>query len=89
MKNKKLTDILFAAGIAVFIIGALVGTVLGFVSSDGGFNLLPAIVTWLITLITGTGFITVSGSLGELGEKKQSDEELLSAILEKVKREEG
>ncbi len=88
MKNKKLTDLLFMGGICVIIVGILLGTVLGFVTGGGGFNILPAFVTWLICLVTGTGMITISGSLSEVGEKKKNDDEMLRMILEKVKNEE-
>ena len=75
MKNKKLPDILFSIGIIIIILGVLLGVLLGFVLSEQGFNLVPSITTWLLSLITGTGFITVSGSINEAKEKKEDDEE--------------
>lgn len=85
MKNKKLPDILFFAGICVIILGILIGVLLGFLISEQGFNLVPAITAWLLSVITGTGFITVSGSLNEAKEKKRDDEEFLKLLIEQVK----
>lgn len=85
MKNKKLPDILFSIGIIIIILGVLLGVLLGFVLSEQGFNLVPSITTWLLSLITGTGFITVSGSINEAKEKKEDDEEFLKLLIEQVK----
>ncbi len=85
MKNKKLPDILFSIGIIIIILGVLLGVLLGFVFSEQGFNLVPSITTWLLSLITGTGFITVSGSINEAKEKKEDDEEFLKLLIEQVK----
>lgn len=85
MKNKKPADILFFIGICIIIIGILLGCALGFIFGVGGFNLVPSITTWLLTLIGGTGFITVSGTLSEADEKKKDDEEFLKLLIESVK----
>lgn len=87
MKNKRITDVLFTVGIVVIIAGILGGIIVGMLSGDG-FNFIPALAVWLVTFFTGTGIVTVSGSLSEAGEKKQDDAELLDMILEKVKNEE-
>ncbi len=87
MKNKKLPDILFFVGICVIITGVLLGVLLGFVMSGQGFNLVPSVTTWLLSIITGTGFVTVSGSLHEAKEKKENDEEFLSLLISQLKTE--
>lgn len=86
--KKKLPDILFFSGICVIILGILLGVLLGFVLSEQGFNLVPSITTWLLSVITGTGFVTVSGSLNEAKEKKKDDEEFLKLLIEQVKKDE-
>lgn len=88
MKSKKAADILFFTGVCIIIIGILLGTVLGFVFGEGGFNFVPSVTVWLLCIIGGTGFVTVSGSLNEAEEKKQDDEEFLKLLIESVKKEE-
>lgn len=85
MKEKKPADIMFFIGICIIIIGILLGLALGFVFGAGGFNLVPSITVWLLSVIGGTGFITVSGSLNEAEEKKKDDEEFLKLLIESVK----
>lgn len=86
MNRKKLEKFLFIIGMALIVAGILSGVAVGFFTGDG-FNLVPAVVIWLLTVISGTGFVTISGSLGEAGEKKQSDEEALREIIEKIRNE--
>lgn len=87
MKDKKSADILFFIGICIIIIGILLGCVLGFVMGEGGFNFVPSITCWLLSIICGTGFITVSGSLNEAKEKEAEDDEFLKLLIESVKNE--
>ncbi|MBQ5399373.1 MAG: hypothetical protein IIU14_08075 [Ruminococcus sp.] len=87
MKNKKLPDILFFTGISVIILGILLGVLLGFLLTEQGFNLVPAVTSWLLSVITGTGFVTVSNSLNEAKEKKKDDEEFLRLLIEQIKEE--
>lgn len=88
MKNKKLADILFFVGVCIIIIGALAGIALGLLFGEGGFNLVPSTTVWLLCIISGTGFITVSGTLNEADEKKQDDEEFVKLLIESMKKEE-
>ncbi|MCH5303909.1 MAG: hypothetical protein J1E41_03515 [Ruminococcus sp.] len=88
MKNKKLADILFFIGICIIIFGILLGAVLGFVLGGGGFNFVPSITVWLLCVIGGTGFVSVSGAVNEAKEKKKDDEEMLRLIIESIKKEE-
>ena len=88
MKHKKLSDILFKIGLALIAIGIIAGTAVGIFTADG-FNLMPAIVVWFISLIIGTGVINISSSLSEAGEKKKNDEEMLKRIIEGVKSDEN
>ena len=87
MKSKKIANILFFIGICVIILGILVGTVLGFVMGEDGFNFIPSVTVWLLCIIGGTGFITISGTLNEAEEKKQDDEEFIRLLIENVKNE--
>jgi uncharacterized protein (DUF697 family) len=87
MKSKKLTDVLFIFGVCLLVGGILSGIVLGFVLGDNGFNLVVSIITWLLSVITASGFITVSNSLSEVAQNKQKDEEILQMIIDKVKEE--
>ncbi len=87
MKSKKIANILFFIGICVIIIGILAGTVLGFVMSEDGFNFIPSVTVWLLCIIGGTGFITISGTLNETEEKKKNDEEFIKLLIENVKNE--
>jgi uncharacterized protein (DUF697 family) len=87
MKSKKLTDVLFILGVCLLIGGILAGIILGFVLGDKGFNLVVSIITWLLSVITASGFITVSNSLSEVAQNKQKDEEILQMIIDKVKEE--
>jgi hypothetical protein len=87
MKHKKLPDILFFVGVSIIIIGVLLGVLLGFVMSDRGFNLVPSITVWLLSVITGTGCVTISGSLNEAKEKKKDDEEFLKLLIEQIKED--
>lgn len=82
--SKKLGDFLFVFGICLIAVGILAGIIAGIVTSDG-FNLPPAITIWLLSIIVGTGFVTVSGSVHEVGKKKNDDDELLKMIIEQVK----
>ena len=85
--SKKLGDFLFVFGICLIAIGILAGLIAGLVTAEG-FNLPPAITVWLLSIVIGTGFVTVSGSVHEVGKKKQDDDEMLRMIIEKVKNEE-
>ena len=87
--NRKTADILFKVGIGVIIAGAVSGALLGVLLSSGGFNLVPSVTVWLLSLITGTGVITVSSSLSEAGEKKRADELALEDIIERIKSEDS
>lgn len=87
MGNKKLPDVLFTIGICVIIGGILLGVVLGFVLGKGGFDLVSSITCWLLSIIVGSGFITVASSLNEVKENKAKDEEILRMIIEKVQNE--
>lgn len=87
MKSKKIANILFFIGICVIIIGILAGTVLGFVIGEDGFNFIPSVTVWLLCIIGGTGFITISGTLNETEEKKKNDEEFIKLLIENVKNE--
>ncbi len=88
MKSRKFSDILFKIGIAIIAFGIIAGAAVGFFTADG-FNLMPAIAVGFISLIIGTGVINISGSLSEAKEKKQKDKEMLSFIIENVKKEES
>ncbi len=88
MKNKKPADILYFIGICLIIIGVLLGCAVGFIFGEGGFNLVPAITVWLLSIILGTGLISVSGSLAKADEKKAEDEEFIKLLIESVKNEE-
>lgn len=87
--NRKTADILFKIGIAVIIAGAAAGALLGVIFGRGGFDLIPSVTVWLLSVITGTGIITVSSSLGEAGDKKRADELALEDIIERIKSEES
>ena len=84
--NKKLADILFAAGICLIIVGILAGVIIGFITGDV-FNFVPAITIWLLSVIIGTGFVTVSGSVNKVNDKKDNDEEVLRQIIDKIKND--
>lgn len=84
--RKKLADILFVLGIGLIIVGVLAGVILGFITGDG-FNLVPAITIWLLSVIIGTGFISVSGSVAKIDTQKDDDEEAMRLIIEKIKSE--
>ncbi len=88
MKDKKTANILFYIGICIIIIGILLGTALGFIFGEGGFNLIPSVTVWLLCVIGGAGFINVSGTLNEAEEKKRDDEEFIKLLIESVKKEE-
>lgn len=87
MKKKKLPDILFKAGLCVLIGGILSGIVLGFVTSGGGFNLSASITAWLLSVVCAGGLTAVSGSLSEVKENKEKDEEILKRIIEQLQTE--
>lgn len=87
MKSKKIANILFFIGICVIILGILTGTVLGFVMGEDGFNFVPSVTVWLLSIIGGTGFVTVSGTLNEAEEKKKDDDEFIKLLIEKAKNE--
>ncbi len=87
MKSKKIANILFFIGICIIIIGILLGTVLGFVMGEDGFNFVPSVTIWLLCIIGGTGFITVSGTLNEAEEKKRDDEEFIKLLIENAKND--
>ncbi len=87
MKNKKTADILFFIGICLIIIGILLGCALGFIFGGGGFDLVPSITVWLLSIIGGAGFLGISSSLNEAEEKKAEDEEFIRLIIESVKSE--
>lgn len=82
--NKKLADILFVTGICMIIVGALAGVVIGFLTGEV-FNLVPAITIWLLSIVLGTGFVSVSGSVNKANTKKDNDEEVLQQIIDKIK----
>lgn len=82
--SKKLADFLFVFGICLMILGLLAGVMLGFLTGDG-FNLVPAITTWLLSIVIGTGFVSVSGSVSKVHMQKSDDEEELRLIIEKIK----
>ena len=84
--NKKLADILFVSGICLIIVGVLAGVIIGFVTGDG-FNLVPAITIWLLSIVIGTGFVSVSGSVNNVNAKKDSDEEVMQQIIDKIKND--
>ena len=88
MKKTKLSDVLFRIGILIIAVGIVAGAAVGIFTADG-FNLMPAIVIWFLSLVLGTGVINISGSVTEAREKKQSDEELLKSIIESIKSEEN
>ena len=88
MKHTKLFDILFRIGLIIIAFGIVAGAAVGIFTADG-FNLVPAVIIWLLSLISGTGVINISSSLGEAQEKKQSDEEMLRQIIENIKIEEN
>jgi ABC-type antimicrobial peptide transport system permease subunit len=87
MKSKKIANILFFIGICIIIIGILLGTVLGFIMGEDGFNFVPSVTVWLLCIIGGTGFVTVSGTLNEAEEKKQDDEEFIKLLIENAKKD--
>lgn len=87
MKSKKIANILFFIGICIIIIGILLGTVLGFVMGEDGFNFVPSVTVWLLCIIGGTGFVTVSGTLNEADEKKRDDEEFIKLLIENAKND--
>lgn len=87
MKSKKIANILFFIGICIIIIGILLGTVLGFVMGEDGFNFVPSVTIWLLCIIGGTGFVTVSGTLNEADEKKRDDEEFIKLLIENAKND--
>lgn len=84
--NKKLADILFVSGICLIIVGVLAGVIIGLVTGDG-FNLVPAITIWLLSIIIGTGLVSVSGSVNNVNAKKDSDEEIMQQIIDKIKND--
>ncbi len=89
MKLKDSDNILFFIGLCVIIIGILLGCALGFIFGGGGFDLVPSITVWLLCIIGGAGLISISGSISEAKEKKKDDEELVKALIEKMKNEEN
>lgn len=82
--NKKLADFLFVFGIGLIIVGVLTGVIIGFVTGEG-FNLVPAITIWLLCIIIGAGFVSVSGSVNKVNTEKTNDEETMRMIIEKIK----
>ena len=84
--NKKLADFLFVFGIGLIIVGVLTGVIVGFVTGEG-FNLVPAITIWLLCIIIGAGFVSVSGSVNKVNTEKTNDEETMRMIIEKIKSE--
>ena len=84
--NKKLADFLFVFGIGLIIVGVLTGVIIGFVTGEG-FNLVPAITIWLLCIIIGAGFVSVSGSVSKVNTEKTNDEETMRMIIEKIKSE--
>ena len=82
--NKKLVDVLFVFGIGLIIVGLLAGVILGFVTGEG-FNLVPAITVWLLSIVIGSGFVSVSGSVHKVNTQKSDDEEELRMIIERIK----
>ena len=82
--HKKLADILFVLGIGIIIIGILAGVVFGLITGEG-FNLVPAVTIWLLSIVIGTGFVSVSGSVNRVNSRNDDDEEQLRLIIEKIK----
>lgn len=85
--NKKIADFLFTFGICLIIVGVLAGIILGFVTGEG-FNLVPAITVWLLCVVIGTGFVSVSGSVNKVTQATNDDEDVVRLIIEKVKEAE-
>ena len=83
---KKLADILFVSGICLIIVGILAGVIFGFITGDG-FNLVPAITIWLLSIVIGTGIVSVSGSVAKIDTKEKDDEETMRLIIDKIKSE--
>jgi len=86
--NKKLGDILFVTGIGLIIVGVLTGVVVGFITGDS-FNLVPAITIWLLSIVIGTGFVSVSGSVNKVNQKNDDEVEELRIIIESIKSEDS
>ncbi|MBQ7505264.1 MAG: hypothetical protein IJT79_08115 [Ruminococcus sp.] len=84
--NKKLADILFVSGICLIIVGLLAGVIIGFITGEK-FNLVPAITIWLLSIVIGTGLVSVSGSVNKVNAQKDDDEETLQQIIEKIKND--
>ncbi len=84
--KKKLSDFLFIFGICLLAVGGIVGVVVGFVFG-GGFNFVPAVTIWLLSVIIGAGFISVSSSVSKICEKKSDEQETLQMIIEKIKND--
>ena len=82
--KKKLADILFVLGIGIIIVGILAGVIFGFITGSG-FNLVPAITIWLLSIVIGTGFVSVSGSVNKFSVQNDEDEEELRLIIAKIK----
>lgn len=89
MKNKKLADILYFIGVVLIILGILLGCAVGFFFGGGGFELVPSITVWLLSIIIGTGLISISDSLVKTEEKKTEDEQFIKLLIESVKNEEN
>ena len=84
--NKKLADILFVSGICLIIVGVLAGVIIGFITGDV-FNFVPAITIWLLSIVIGTGCVSVSGSVNKVNAQKDNDEEALRQIIDKIKND--
>lgn len=78
---------LFTIGVCIIIAGIIAGVAVGLLSGGEGFNLVPSITIWLLSVISGTGVMTVSGSIEEAQNRKKTDEEMLKLIIDKVKNE--
>lgn len=89
MKNKKLADILYFIGVVLIILGILLGCAVGFFFGGGGFELVPSITVWLLSIIIGTGLISISDSLVKSEEKKTEDEQFIKLLIESVKNEDN
>ena len=82
--NKKLSDFLFVFGICLIIIGVVAGVIAGIAFGDD-FNFAPAVTIWLLSVVVGTGLISVSASVSKINEKKEDEQETLRLIIERIK----
>ena len=84
---KKLSGILFKAGLSVVCAGIIGGIIAGIFTKNNGFNFSVAVPIWLFSIIGGGGCVSISGSINESEEEKANDFEMLKQIIDKVKSE--